>query len=175
MVFINSLLGLILLYCDVRSQGGFLETPPRRHTIIYFMMERRNLGKQSLWVFRQFLTYILRMSWNSTDSTDELELCPPRQKSSHLNFFRHAGLNLHDLSFFPVILRLVKGAFQTKSFYNSSLKCGYFSILHTQVTVRKHNNLTTSVTLLDELPVSDLFFTDKEPGIFPIYDNTRTL
>ncbi len=25
-------------------------------------------------------------------------------------------------------------------------------------TVRKRNNLTTSVTLLDELPVSDLFF-----------------
>ncbi len=35
-------------------------------------------------------------------------------------------------------------------------------------TVRKRNNLTTSVTLLDELPVSDLFFTDKEPGIFHI-------
>ncbi len=27
-------------------------------------------------------------------------------------------------------------------------------------TVRKRNNLTTSVTLLDELPVSDVFFAD---------------
>ncbi len=36
------------------------------------------------------------------------------------------------------------------------------------ITVRKRNNLTTSVTLLDELPVSDLFFPDNEPGIFPI-------
>ena len=33
-------------------------------------------------------------------------------------------------------------------------------------TVRKRNNLTTSVTLLDKLPISDLFFGDKELGIF---------
>ena len=39
---------------------------------------------------------------------------------------------------------------------------------HTMYTVRKRNNLTTSVTLLDELPVSDLFYPDNEPGIFPI-------
>ena len=31
-------------------------------------------------------------------------------------------------------------------------------------TVRKRNNLTTSITLLDELPVSDLFSVDKESG-----------
>ncbi len=35
------------------------------------------------------------------------------------------------------------------------------------ITVRKRNNLTTSVTLLDELPVSELFIPDNEPGIFP--------
>ena len=29
----------------------------------------------------------------------------------------------------------------------------------------KHNNLTTSVTLLDKLHVSDLFLADKEPGL----------
>ncbi len=40
--------------------------------------------------------------------------------------------------------------------------------MQTMITVRKRNNLTTSVTLLDELPVSDLFFADSEPGIFPI-------
>ncbi len=34
--------------------------------------------------------------------------------------------------------------------------------------MRKRNNLTTSVTLLDELPVSDLFFADNEPVISPI-------
>ncbi len=38
----------------------------------------------------------------------------------------------------------------------------------TGITVRKRNNLTTSLTLLDKLPVSDLFFADNEPGIFPI-------
>ncbi len=42
------------------------------------------------------------------------------------------------------------------------------SVMKCSFTVRKRNNLTTSVTLLDELPVSDLFFTDKEPDIFPI-------
>ncbi len=40
--------------------------------------------------------------------------------------------------------------------------------MQSQTTVGKRNNLTTSVTVCDELPVSDLFFTDKEPGIFPI-------
>ncbi len=54
-------------------------------------------------------------------------------------------------------------------------------------TVRKRNNLTTSVTLLDELPVSDLFFPDTMSQVFfllkldcfaftfNIYDNTKTL
>ena len=50
--------------------------------------------------------------------------------------------------------------------------------LESMDTMRKRNNLTTSVTLLDELPFSDLFFADNEPGItftFYIDDNTKTL
>ncbi len=62
-----------------------------------------------------------------------------------------------------------------KRSYINMQKCYYIYAAEGGITVRKRNNLTTSVTLLDELPVSDLFFADNKPGIFPIYDNTKTL
>ncbi len=56
-----------------------------------------------------------------------------------------------------------------KSFWGHFVKMMHLlSSKQTEFTVRKRNNLTTSVTLLDELPVSDLYFADNKPGIFPI-------